>query len=111
MLIPRSLSRSKILTLTIVLILAVGGGLYLTLNYLLPSSDSTTSAVKSNTSNFGPELEAALSLPDPVTVFNPTWFDESLIKQLQNDGTLPIKVGQSGKADPFAPLNSTLKKR
>lgn len=112
MLIPRSLSRSKILILVIVLILIVGGGLYLTFTHLLSSPGSTANTVKLKfTSDFGPELEAALSLPEPATVFNPAWFDESLMNQLQNDGTLPVKVGPPGKADPFAPLTSTLKKK
>jgi hypothetical protein len=112
MLVPRSLSRSKILVLIVVLILAVVGGLYLTSAYLLSSPGSTTGIVVSKfSSGFGPELEAALNLPEPATVFDPAWFDESLMKQLQNDGTLPVKVGQSGKADPFAPLNSILKKK
>jgi hypothetical protein len=112
MLVPRSLSRSKILILVAVLILAVGGGFYLTFTHLLSSPGSTANTTKIKISGgFGPELETALSLPDPATVFNPTWFDESLMQQLQNDGTLPVKVGQSGKADPFAPLSSTLKKK
>lgn len=112
MLVPRSLSRSKILVLVAVLILAVGGGLYLTFTYLLSASGSITGTVVSKfSSGFGPELEQALYLPEPATVFNSTWFDESLMKQLQNDGTLPVKVGQSGKADPFAPLNSIVKKK
>lgn len=112
MLVPRSLSRSKILVFVAVLILAVGIGLYLTFTYLLSSPGSTKNVVASKfSSGFGPELEQALYLPEPATVFDPAWFDESLMQQLKDDGTLPVKVGQSGKADPFAPLNSIVKKK
>lgn len=102
MLVPRSLSRTKILVLLVLLAVAVGIGVYLVVVNLGGSVSLPT--LPTTTAQFGGTIDTRLILPDPAQVADPSLFDEAVAKQLQDDGTLPIRGGQLKNADPFAPL-------
>jgi hypothetical protein len=110
MLVPRKLTRGKLVILLSVLALAVGLGVYLlvvNLGSALPSLPTTTTDAR-----FGGNLDSRLELPDPAKIADPALFDQVIAQELQNDGTLPLSPGLTHNTDPFAPLPSTqVKKR
>lgn len=111
MLVPRSLSRAKIAVLLALLALTVAVGAYF-LVADLGGSLPDLSAVSSTRATFGGSLDDRLVLPDPATIAEPSAFDDVVTRELQDDGTLPVRGGQLYNADPFAPLPvSQLKKR
>lgn len=108
MLIPHGFSRPKLIALLVVLLLVVGGTLYLLWTYVLaPSGNVVTVPTIMPVASFGPDVDAALRLPDPAMVYSDAWFQDPLLQQLQNDNTLPITLPPpTVQADPFAPLVS-----
>ncbi|GEM_PF-3663878 len=93
MLVPKGLSKSKLIVLVVVLAISLG-----MIGYLVFANFGSTTD--------GPALplgeELSLPLPTPP-LYAPDFFSQPMISTLQNNGALPLTVSASGvgNSNPF----------
>lgn len=100
MLIPKTLSRTKVALLVIVLVLVLGAIAYVIYLGVKPRGIARPDRNPSE-ELFGP----GFVLPTAPESFDPAFFDDPLVRSLQNNSGLPLKVGSVGRSNPFEPLN------
>ncbi len=102
MLVPKSLSFPKVITLSIILIVAVGFGSYLVYENFLKEKVTT---LEINFKTKETLFDKPLLLPEAQD-FDANFFNNEMIIKLQNYGPLPVIVDNEalGRDNPFTPL-------